>query len=108
MYNNAEICKKCTPSQIMFYQNALQLHKVVNEIYDECTSKHARVLSNTVCTGRQLTFEIIRNNNVKIGMNTSLNKFYHINKQISLNNINLGFVHFKKLMKYQFLKNGNT
>ena len=37
-------------------------------------------------------------------MNTTVNKLYHLNKQIGLEVINLGFVHFKKLMKIQFLK----
>ena len=49
MYNNTEIsilkiheiCKKCTPSQIMLYQNSLQLYKVINEIHDVCTTEHA-------------------------------------------------------------------
>ena len=31
-------------------------------------------------------------------------KFYLINKEISLDALNLSFVHFKKLMKYQYLK----
>ena len=102
-----ELCKKCTPSQIM-YQNSLMQHKVINEMFELCSTGHAHILLNTICTNRQFTFEMIRNNNLKIGMNTPVNKFYHINKQISLNNLNLSFVHFKRLMKYQFLKNGNT
>ena len=97
--------KKCTPTQIMLYQNALQLHKVVNNIFIKCTSEHAKVLLNIVCTSRQVTFEIIQDNNVKIGMNITLKKFYPINKLISLNNLN--FVHFKKSMKFQFLKKCN-
>ena len=39
-----------------------------------------------------------------IGMNTSANKFCHINKLTGLDKFNLSFVHFKKLMKIQFLK----
>ena len=103
-----EMCKKCTPSQIMLYQILLRLHKFINETYNQCTNEHALVMINVICTSRQLKFEIIRNNRVKIGMNTTLNKFYHINKLISLDNLNLGYVHFKKLMKFQFLKNGKT
>ena len=41
-------------------------------------------------------------------MNTTGNKLYHINNLIGLDKLNLGFVHFKKLMKIQFLKNGKT
>ena len=29
-------------------------------------------------------------------MNSAVNKFYHITKEISLDALNLGFVHFKK------------
>ena len=55
-----------------------------------------RVIEQTVFTRRQLTFEIYRNNNSKIGMNTQANKFYHISKLIALDKLNLGYVHFKK------------
>ena len=41
-------------------------------------------------------------------MNTTANKLYHINKLIGLDKLNMTFVHFKKLMKVQFLKNGVT
>ena len=41
-------------------------------------------------------------------MNSFSNKFYHISKLISLNNLNLNFIHFKRVMKIQFLKNGKT
>ena len=102
------ISRKCTPSQIMSYQSSLQLFKTVNEIFDTCTSQSVELINNVICTGRQLNFEIIRNNRSKIGMNTHSNKFYHISKKISLDFLNLDFVHFKKLMKVQFLKNGRT
>ena len=101
-------CKKSTPEQIMGYQSALQLHKVFSSIFIECTSEHVRILSNVVCSTGQIKFEIIRDNRVKIGMNTGSNKFYQLNKQISLDSINLSYVHFKKLMKIQFLKYGNS
>ena len=90
------------------YQSSLHLHKIVNEMYESCTTEYAALINNIVCTKRQLKFEIIRNNRSKIGMNTLSNKFYHILKQISLDSLNLGFVHFKQLMKIQFMKNGRT
>ena len=67
-----------------------------------------RLFEQTFCSWRQLSFEICRNNEHRIGMNTAANKFYHINKLIGLNKLNLSFVHYKKFMKYQFLKYGNT
>ena len=57
---------------------------------------------------RQLNFEIECNNNYKIGMNTTANKFFSLSKMISLGMIHLTFVHFKKLAKIQFLKYGRT
>ena len=92
----------------MSYQLSLQLHKSLSEMSEKCTTEHTRILNNIVCTSRQLNFEILRDNTSKIGMNTFSNKFYHISKMISLNNLNLSFVHYKKIMKIQFLKNGRT
>ena len=105
MYNCSEIsfinihsiCKKCTPNQIMLHENALQLHKSVNEVYNVSTTELVFVLDNIISTCRQTTFEIARSNRFKIGMNTTSNKFYYLNKQISLAALNLTFVHFKKL-----------
>ena len=102
------MCRKYTPSQIMSYQSSISVHKTVNEMFELCTSEHTTLINNVVCTRRQLKFEIIRNNRSKIGMNSLSNKFFHISKQISLDSLNLGFVHFKKLMKIQFLKKGRT
>ena len=53
-------------------------------------------------------FQIFKNNKSKIGMNTTANKLSHISNQIGLEMPNLEHVHFKKLAKIQFLKNGNT
>ena len=100
--------KKCTPKQIMLYQIAINLHKVINDIDNLLTFEYVTLLDQMVCTQRQLRFEMIWNFNVKIGMNTTANKFYHINKLISLDMLNLKFVHFKKLAKFQFLKYGQT
>ena len=98
---------KCTPAQIMLYQIAIYLHRTLN--FEKCpTFEQTTVLEQIVCGGRQLRFEIIRVLNGKIGMNTTANKFYHISKQISLDQLNLSYVHFKKLAKIQFLKNGKT
>ena len=87
---------------------SLHLFKTINAIPFYCTSEHALLLNNIVCTGRQVKFEIIRNNRTKIGMNTLSNRFYHITKLIGLELFNLKFVHLKKIMKIQFKKNGKT
>ena len=102
-----KINSKCTPQQIMLYQIALNLHKFLNSDLP-LTFEKISLFDQMVCGRRQSKFEILRNFQGKIGMNTMANKFYHISKLIGLDQLNLGFVHFKKLAKIQFLKNGNT
>ena len=104
--NVHKISNKCTPKQIMSYQISLNLHKTLND--PVMKTETLRVIEQSVFTGRQITFEIFRHNNFKIGMNTQANKFYHITKMISLDKLNLSFVHYKKIMKVQFLKYGKT
>ena len=62
------------------------------------------VVNQTICTSRQLKFQIFKNNKSKIGMNMTANKFYCITNQIGLDMLNMNFFHFKKLGKIQFLK----
>ena len=104
--NVHKLSKKCTPNQIMLYQSSLKLHKMLNDPI--VTTETLHIIEQSVFTGRQITFEIVRQNNNKIGMNTQANKFYHITKMIGLDKLNLSFVHYKKLMKIQFLKYGQT
>ena len=104
--NVHKISKKCTPKQIMMYQISLNLHKVLNSPL--LTTEIITVFEQSVFTPRQVNFEIFRTNQTKIGLNTVANKFYHITKLIGLDKINLDFVHYKKIMKLQFLKYGKT
>ena len=99
-----EQCKKCTPKQIMLYKIALNVHKVLNDTAVSIKTETVRILEQTVFTRRQLTFKIYHNNQLRIGMNTNANKFYHINKLIGLEKLNYSYVHYKKIMKIQFLK----
>ena len=116
MYGNNEIsfenihklCKKCTPKQITMYQMSLKLHKLLNDVFIECSMEHVRILNQIVCTQRQLVFKMFKSNNYKIGLNSTANKLYPLNGLISLDSLPFGYVHFKKLMKIQFLKNGKT
>ena len=92
----------------MLYKITLKLHKVLNKNDPNLKTETIHLFEQTICSRRQITFELFRNNAYKIGMNPSANKFYHINKLIGLDKLNLSFVHFKKLMKIQLLKNGKT
>ena len=98
--------KKCTPTQIMSYQAAIQLHKVIN--FDRPTFESVTVLNQMTCTSRQTMFFIFKDNSSKIGMNTTANKFHQLSGKITLNSLLYSFVHFKKIMKIQFLKFGKT
>ena len=97
-------CKKSTPTQIVMYQISLKLHKLLNSDESNLSFEHLTVLDQMVCTGRQLNFQINRTNCTKIGMNTTANKLYHLSNLIRLDQLNLSFVHFKRLAKFQFLK----
>ena len=65
-------------------------------------------MDQIVCTGRQTNFQIQRKFNTKIGLNTTANKLYPLNNLIGFDRLNMSFVHYKKLAKLQFLKNGKT
>ena len=100
--------KKSTPKQMMLYQIALKLHKILNDTESHISTETISVFDQVICTRRQLNFETFKNNNYKIGLNTTGNKLYHVNKLIGLDKFNLNYVHFKKIMKIQFLKYGKT
>ena len=44
--------KKCTPGQIMLYQQALQLHKTINHLDFPQTFEHVTIVDQTICTSR--------------------------------------------------------
>ena len=106
--NVHKLNKKCTPQQIMLYQISINLYKTLN--YTTCLppTEVIRVIEQIISTRRQVLFETFCSNRSKIGMNANENKFYHINKQIPLANLNLNFEAYKRLMKIKFLLFGNT
>ena len=99
---------KCTPEQIMYYQMSLKLHKLLNEHENHLCFEHVTVMDQIVCTGRQVNFQILRKFSTKIGLNTTANKLYPLSNLINLDRFNMSYVHYKKLAKIQFLKNGKT
>ena len=80
----------------------LEHNKTVNHIDFPQTFEQVSVVDQTICTSRQLRFQIFRNNKIKIGMNMTANKLYCITYLIGLDMLNTNFVHFKKLAKIQF------
>ena len=83
----------------MLYQLSLSLYKIYNVDELGLNFETITVIEQMILTSRQINFQILRNNRRKIGLNTTANKFYHLNKLIGLNRLNLGFVHYKKLAK---------
>ena len=81
--------KKSTPKQLMKYQIAISLHKLINVNPESLNFDQVMVMDQVVCTGRQLRFQVLRKYNHKIGMNIMANKFYHINNEISLDMLNI-------------------
>ena len=99
---------KCTPEQITMYQLALNLYSTLNEKSITPSTELVRVLDQVVCTRRQVLFEIHKSNTSKIGLNSAENKFYPLNKLIVMDKLSWSYPLFKKHMKSQFLKFGNT
>ena len=87
---------------------SLKLHKLLNEHDNHLSFELVTIMDQIVCTGRQINFQFLRKFNTKIGLNTTANKLCPLNNLIDLGRLNLNFVHYKKLAKLQFLKNGNT
>ena len=75
---------QCTPAQIMMYQLAINLFKMVNLNLSTIRPSNdlIRILDQVVITRRQVMFELYRTNRSKIGMNVIENKLYHLNKLI--------------------------
>ena len=82
---------------VVFFDQLLGAAHPVNSCLLEFET--VTVIDQMILTSRQINFKILRNNTRKIGLNTTANKFYHINNMIGLDRLNLKFVHFKKLMK---------
>ena len=54
------------------YQQAIQLYKTVNQVDFPHSFEHVTIIEQTECTSRQQKFKIFKNNNRKIGMNSSI------------------------------------
>ena len=61
--------KMSTPKQIMKYQIALSLHRLLNSLDEELSLDQVMVMDQAICTSRQLRFQVQRKFNQKVGMN---------------------------------------
>ena len=89
------------------YQLAFNLYKTVNENDNLLppSTEFIRLLEQVIVTRRQVLFELFKTNK---SMNSNENKLYHINKLIVMDKLSWNFPRYKKHMKTQFLKFGNT
>ena len=71
-YTQGKLC--CIKSQLNY------TNKTLNE-HDFCLSfELVTVMDQVVCTGRQLRFQILRENRSKTGINVTANNFYCVNE----------------------------
>ena len=89
-----------------FYRTSF--HKTLSYCEAELSFETITLLDQLICTRRQVNFQIHKECNIKIGLNTTANKFYPLNNRISLCMLNMNFVPFKRAAKILFLKFGKT
>ena len=58
--------------------NVLNMHKLLNGHENNLGFEHVTLMEQIICTRRQINFEILNNNNSKIGLNTTANKPYSL------------------------------
>ena len=92
----------------MYYQLSLNLHKTLPNEEADLSFETITLLDQIICTGRQLNFQIHKQCNIKIGLNTNANKFYPLSNKLSLSMLDLKFFQFKRAAKVLFLKYGKT
>ena len=101
-YNNLnEMAGRATPNKLMDYKLALQLYRVVNNQVPVPDWVHLNLYN--IQTRRQTTFATLKNNRLKVGMNTISNRFYHLNGKINLDWLNLSYDTYKIKCKNKFL-----
>jgi hypothetical protein len=86
--------KLSTPMQMANFRLTLLLHKTFNS--NTFNKYWLELTDQIVITGRQNHFICYQKNNYKIGLKLLVNKFHSLNKKISLDDLNLDFLPFKR------------
>ena len=100
MLSNNNLAGRATPNELMNYKLALQHYRVVNNQVPVPAWVHLNLYN--IQTRRQTTFATLKNNRLKVGMNTISNRFYHLNGKINLDWLNLSYDTFKIKCKNKF------
>ena len=95
------INSRATPQQFSKYKHALLLYNLYN--FQQPPKDWLSLNLNQVLTSRQTHFEIIRDQNYKIGSNKISNRIATLNKQIPLAWLNLSRESFKTKIKQLYL-----
>jgi hypothetical protein len=95
------INSRATPHQFSKYKHALLLYNLYN--LQQPPKDWISLNLNQVLTSRQTHFEIIRDQNYKIGSNKISNRIATLNKQIPLAWLNLSRESFKTKIKQLYL-----
>ena len=90
------------PCPDMCYQSSLHMLKTIT--FEEPNFEAVIVLNQMTFSSRQTLFLIFRDNTTKIGMNTTAKIFYQLTGKITLNSLNLSFVHYKKINENSIFK----
>ena len=81
----------------MQYQIALKLHKLINDHNNVLSFEHVTVMDQIISTSWQINFQILRNCNSKMGMNTTANKLYHLHNQIGRKHVKFELCPLQKI-----------
>ena len=108
--NLHKLHKKCTPKQIMYYQIALKLHKLINDPENVLSFEHITVMNQIVCTRRKINFQILRNCNSKIWHEHHSKQVVSLEQPRGITNVDFQFCTLQEnikniiLKKWQYMK----
>ena len=92
---------RATPPKMMKYNLGIQLYKLYNT--REHSLEWLHLNQNQILTSRQINFEILKSNSLRVGLNALANRLANINGKIKLTWLNLSYVSFKLKCKELFI-----
>jgi hypothetical protein len=97
--NLHKIAKRVTPEMFCKYKLSLMLHKLYNNHFP--LNEWVHLNFNQILTTRQQTFEILRDFNLRVGLNVVTNRLITINRPLTW--LNQTYVQYKLECKKKFL-----
>ena len=87
---------------MMKYNLGIQLYKLYTT-REHYSLEWLHLNQNQILTSRQVYFEILKSNSLRVGLNALANRLADINGRIKLSLLNLSYVSFKLKCKELFL-----